>query len=322
MNIDIYLNTLLKEHDCVIIPHFGGFISNYQPAFVYSTTTTQFSPPKKSILFNKNLNHDDGLLLNHICKENGLNYPEAKSQLYYAIDKIIKTLKSEKEYTFESIGTFIINTNNRLQFTPNLSENYLTSSFGLTSFNFPVLNKDITLRRRKTFTPEDVKKIVNTKKIKRPVVFASILLAVAFVGVNLNENVHLSSFDFFSKINIEQSRHIDNSPTHADTKQAATEENSSVENLLEKTTSKQQALMYSESKTKFYLIAGCFSDLYNADKLAQELELDGFSPEIIIGKNMYRVSALSFSDKKDALNSLITHRKDKMKDLWIYSKNN
>jgi len=317
MNIDKYLQTLLKEHDCVIIPNFGGFISNYQPAVVYSTATTQFTPPKKNILFNKNLNHDDGLLVNHICKDLSLTYAEAKSKLFYAIDKAIRTLKSEKELTFESIGTFIINENNRLQFEPNLSENYLTASFGLTTFNFPVLNKDISLRRRKTFTADDVKKIVSVKNIRRPVLFASILLAIAFAGVNLNDNIQLSSFNFFSQVKVEE-----NASHTIDTKtQQTTADESSIETIIDKTTSKQEALMYSESTTKYYLIAGCFNDLYNADKLAQQLEKDGFAPEIIRGKNMYRVSAVSFSDKKDALNSLITNRKEKIKDLWIYSKN-
>ena len=48
-----YIVQLLHQHDCVIIPDFGGFVAQYKPATLDSVTGF-YSPPSKQILFNIN----------------------------------------------------------------------------------------------------------------------------------------------------------------------------------------------------------------------------------------------------------------------------
>jgi len=48
MDISSYISELLFEHDCVIIPNFGGFICNYKPADIHPIQNT-VSPPAKAI---------------------------------------------------------------------------------------------------------------------------------------------------------------------------------------------------------------------------------------------------------------------------------
>ena len=65
-----YISDLLFLHDCVIIPDFGGFICNYRSAYIDADSGV-ICPPGKDILFNRNLTHNDGLLVNWIAdKEN------------------------------------------------------------------------------------------------------------------------------------------------------------------------------------------------------------------------------------------------------------
>ena len=65
MDITAFIRELLFGHDCVIIPGFGGFIGNYNPAHIDKNSGT-FYPPVKQISFNRNLNHNDGLLVGRI----------------------------------------------------------------------------------------------------------------------------------------------------------------------------------------------------------------------------------------------------------------
>ena len=59
---------LLHDHNYVIVPGFGGFVTNYQPAKVHPTSFI-FNSPSKSVAFNVNLTSNDGLLINTIAIE-------------------------------------------------------------------------------------------------------------------------------------------------------------------------------------------------------------------------------------------------------------
>ena len=51
-NIHKILKNLFYEHDCIIIPEFGGFILNYESAYL-NQKNNSFIPPRKTISFNK-----------------------------------------------------------------------------------------------------------------------------------------------------------------------------------------------------------------------------------------------------------------------------
>ena len=76
MKIDRHISNLLYDHDCVIVPSFGGFLVSYQPAQLQSIQHT-FYPPSKKIAFNVFLKNNDGLLANFIAHKESLTYAEA-----------------------------------------------------------------------------------------------------------------------------------------------------------------------------------------------------------------------------------------------------
>lgn len=78
LDITAFIRELLFGHDCVIIPGFGGFIGNYTPARIDRSDNT-FYPPVKQISFNRNLNHNDGLLIGRVSEAAGLNYADARN---------------------------------------------------------------------------------------------------------------------------------------------------------------------------------------------------------------------------------------------------
>jgi nucleoid DNA-binding protein len=92
MDITAFIRELLFGHDCVILPGFGGFVGNYTPARIDKDTDT-FYPPVKQISFNRNLNHNDGLLVGKISSSTGINYGDARNM----VDEFVTSLRKRLE---------------------------------------------------------------------------------------------------------------------------------------------------------------------------------------------------------------------------------
>ena len=54
MQIDSYISDLLYRYECVILPDFGAFLTQYQSAQIQENTLA-FNPPKKKLSFNSQL---------------------------------------------------------------------------------------------------------------------------------------------------------------------------------------------------------------------------------------------------------------------------
>ena len=60
LTLSAHIKTLLQDHDCVILPGFGGFLANPKSAQV-DRITHKFTPPQRQFSFNGHLKHNDGL---------------------------------------------------------------------------------------------------------------------------------------------------------------------------------------------------------------------------------------------------------------------
>lgn len=63
INLIESVSELLYKHNCVIIPGFGGFITNYKPSG-FEESRNLISPSSKKVAFNQLLIENDGLLIN------------------------------------------------------------------------------------------------------------------------------------------------------------------------------------------------------------------------------------------------------------------
>lgn len=121
---------LLYKHNCVIIPDFGGFITNYKETG-FEESRNLISPPCKKVAFNQILVENDGLLVNHWAQKKGISYTESFKNVSDFAVFLKKTIFSNKSFDFKNIGTFYLNTENKIIFIPYLGHNFLESSFGL-----------------------------------------------------------------------------------------------------------------------------------------------------------------------------------------------
>jgi peptide methionine sulfoxide reductase MsrB len=144
-----YLPDLITHFECVIIPEFGGFISEKTGASINSIGSIQ--APKKSIIFNQQLNHNDGLLANYIAQKENISYAEAMELIKAEVEEMIDVLENAQVLKINKIGEFRL-LNDYIIFKADDNENHLIDSFGLSN-----LHKESEVEPIKEIPKEEVK---------------------------------------------------------------------------------------------------------------------------------------------------------------------
>ncbi len=321
-DINKYISGLLFIHDCVILPGFGGFVTNYQSAR-HNELSHTFYPPQKDLIFNKNLTYNDGLLINYLAKNLKISYTEAEERIQYEVQKAWMLLEKGEAVVFEGVGTFQYDKNQNLSFTPAETENFLTDVYGMSSFRFPPLNyqknsRDIIPLYNSQNMNEGFKKTLKIAAILIPLI--GILTLVPLTRDYRNQQKAGYSFN---DTNLEEPIEA----THT-----AMPSDSSMEVVLDISTDKRQALFYSEDPKPvinrqntegltFYIIGGSYKDEANASIQAESFKKKGFDAQVLHDNDLYRVSLATFDNKVNALHELRRIRNQQENDqVWLFSK--
>ncbi len=145
-----YISDLLYLHDCVIIPRFGGFICNYKSAYI-DETSGLICPPTKEILFNRNLTHNDGLLVNWIANKENISFEKATSQLLLFSEELKIKLNQRQQVVFGEIGVFSTDRRFNIIFEAG-KQNFYAGTFGMEPLKIAPLPSGKT--RFPAFKPE------------------------------------------------------------------------------------------------------------------------------------------------------------------------
>jgi len=128
--VEQHIKSLLYDHDCVIIPDFGGLITRYVSAKINPVKHT-LAPPAKKIAFNEKLVLNDGLLISTIAYRNGISQEEAQHMVASFVHQAKATLHAQNRLELADIGVFRYNAERRLEFEYIEGDNLLEASFGL-----------------------------------------------------------------------------------------------------------------------------------------------------------------------------------------------
>ena len=311
--ISTYISDLLFLHDCVIIPKFGGFVGN-NTSSVLNETTGFISPPSKEILFNPNLQTNDGLLVNHIAISEQITNEEAKRNLEEYVSNIKEKLQSIRTYRIEKVGLLSIGIDGNILFLQDSFTNYNLNSFGLKSQQtekVDVINKKIEL----VTAP-----ISNKKGRNRAWRAAAILLPI--IGLSL------ISITQENKINNIYSQMANFNPfsMSENTEEISELESENMKNISIKgqdviTTPEVEGIEENIIIEKnFHLIAGAFGKKNNAEKLVKKLKAENYNSSIVgtTKGGLIRVSFDSFATKEEA-NLALGILKSENKSSWILS---
>lgn len=130
MTLESHLRTLLYDHDCVIIPDFGGFLTRYRPAHIHALQHT-LVPPSKVVTFNRKLVSNDGLIAQEIMRREGVSFDEAMALIAHRVSEMEADLARSQRLVLEGIGVIHQDPSGILQFTPATGQNFLKDAFGL-----------------------------------------------------------------------------------------------------------------------------------------------------------------------------------------------
>ncbi len=131
MSLSDHLRPLLRDHDCVIIPDFGGLVAEYTSAKVQPAGRHLLSPPTRQVAFNQALNRNDGLLVDVLREQLGLSAAEAREHLREAVALLYQELQAQQRTELPGIGVFRQQPGRGLQFEYTGTENLLAAAFGL-----------------------------------------------------------------------------------------------------------------------------------------------------------------------------------------------
>lgn len=150
MQLTDHIQHLLRDHDCVIIPDFGGLIADYEPARLHPVRHT-LAPPAKRVAFNQALTRNDGLLVDTLSRTQGLTPGLARQQVREAVERMQRELDEQQRTELPGIGIFRQAPGRGLDFEYTGNLNLLPASFGLPELTSrPVRATDALQARERT----------------------------------------------------------------------------------------------------------------------------------------------------------------------------
>ncbi len=133
--IETHIGNLLLRHNCVIVPSFGGFVAKQVSAKI-NYSSGKMTPPRKSLLFNKQLINNDGLLINELAQSNGLTFEIASNEVKQKVSEWNALLKSGNRIELDCVGFLFLDAEKNLCFEQDRFFNLLLQSFGLGQVHF------------------------------------------------------------------------------------------------------------------------------------------------------------------------------------------
>lgn len=293
MQIEKHISDLLYRYQCVTVPGFGAFLTETVSAHVTGSASS-FFPPKKVVSFNANVKNNDGLLANHVALQEKMSYELAVIKIGDVVNEWAYLLQNRNRVVLKNIGEISVNNEMNWVFEPANTVNYLTDSFGLSSFVSPEITREVL--KQEVEALEEKAPIIFTPERKKD--YSYLKYAAVFV-------VMLGVGGFGYKTYYDQ---------QIETKTLAVQKNvqEKVQQQIQEATflisAPVEAVELSvaapvEEKMPYHLVAGAYRSEENANKAISELKAAGFENAKMLPMNkhnLYPVVYLSFKTLGEA----------------------
>jgi nucleoid DNA-binding protein/cell division septation protein DedD len=348
-----HIKELLFEQDCVVIPEFGGFVTNFDCAKIDGSNRF-ITPPQKWLAFNSLLKNDDGLLSNYIAQQEQISREQANLKIKSFVEDTKRYINFDKTYQINGLGIFSQNEENKIQFQPQTT-NFYSESFGLEniflkkSVNLqnelqviqkPTATSDATIQQ--VFATQDREPTVeiweeeeDTNHRKRrfskvlPYVYGIVGMAIFFttsIYFYDNSKANLSSLNPFkssSSMTPPVIKTVDEFKAEATPIAPTVVEAKAFENEKVVVESPKTETIIDTEK-RFFIITGSFGSKKNAKSLLNTLKSKGFEDASIIYPNhnekLIKVSAGGFNTESQADEEALKVSQSINQETWIYKK--
>ncbi|WP_291137317.1 SPOR domain-containing protein [Flavobacterium sp. UBA7663] len=310
MQIEKHISDLLYRYQCVTVPGFGAFLTETVSAHVTGSASS-FFPPKKVVSFNANVKNNDGLLANHVALQEKMSYELAVIKIGDVVNEWTYLLQNRNRVVLKNIGEISVNNEMNWVFEPANTVNYLTDSFGLSSFVSPEITREVL--KQEVEALEEKAPIIFTPERKRD--YSYLKYAAVFV-------VMLGAGGFGYKTYYDQ---------QIQTKTLAVQKNvqEKVQQQIQEATfvisAPVEAVELSvaapvEEKMPYHLVAGAYRSEENANKAIAELKAAGFENAKMLPlnkHNLYPVVYASFKTLEEAQTDRKNIQKTHNAEAWL-----
>lgn len=111
-----HIEFLLHDHNCVIIPDFGGFVVNTIPP--QRDGIAAFHAPVCELVFNRDLTHNDGLLAQSYMKNDSMTFESAMQKVEQDVQMLKRRLREQYRVDMGKLGSFDMHDDKRFVYTP------------------------------------------------------------------------------------------------------------------------------------------------------------------------------------------------------------
>lgn len=304
MELSAHIHYLLYRHDCVAIPGFGAFLLSYKEAY-FDEARQLYFPPSKRLSFNEQLQSNDGILASHIAKTHGTSYERAVLKVHQQIIAWKAHVQNTK-LVLPSLGSFVLNNEGKLFFSPEKGVNFLAASYALDEVSAHPISRGVTQQSEQPpvyFTLEETK----TRRVIGLTAIAASVLALFAVGSNSYINNQADKLWLTEQALRQEAR-----------EQAAV----SVYDLGELPTLKIE-LPKAAPQLPYHIIAGSFRSEANAKRLAMALQQKGYTNAQKLSQTpggFFQVSFASYASMREAYNAMAVIKRNNYPDAWVLKK--
>ena len=310
MQIEKHISDLLYRYQCVTVPGFGAFLTETVSAHVTGSASS-FFPPKKVVSFNANVKNNDGLLANHVALQEKMSYELAVIKIGDVVNEWTYLLQNRNRVVLKNIGEISVNNEMNWVFEPANTINYLTDSFGLSSFVSPEITREVL--KQEVEALEEKAPIIFTPERKRD--YSYLKYAAVFV-------VMLGAGGFGYKTYYDQQ--ITNQTLLVE-KNVQDKVQQQIQEATFVISAPVEAVELSvaapvEEKMPYHLVAGAYRSEVNANKAIAELKAAGFENAKMLPMNKHNLYPVVYGSFKN-LNEAQTKRKNIQKshnaEAWL-----
>lgn len=127
MRLEKYIYQLLFQHDCIVVPKLGAFISHPSSASINPEEHILY-PPYKSIKFNSSIQQNDGLLENTYVTKEAISLDKAKILIEEDVIEWKNRLEKGESIYIDKIGA--LKKVDDIIFEPNTNQNLFAEKYG------------------------------------------------------------------------------------------------------------------------------------------------------------------------------------------------
>jgi hypothetical protein len=260
------------------------------------------------VSFNANVKNNDGLLANHVALQEKMSYELAVIKIGDVVNEWTYLLQNRNRVVLKNIGEISVNNEMNWVFEPANTVNYLTDSFGLSSFVSPeitreVLKQEVEALEEKApiiFTPERKR---DYSYLKYAAVFV-MMLGAGGLGYITYNNQKIENQTLAIQKNVQEK-----------VQQQIQEATFVISNPIQTV-----ELAVVEEKMPYHLVAGAYRSEENAKKAIAELNAAGFEKAKMLPLNnhkLYPVVYASFKTLSEAQIERKNIQKSHNAEAWL-----